>query len=53
MYRTFNCGVGFVIVVDPAGADAAVETLAERGEAVFRIGRIRARQGNEPQTLVV
>jgi phosphoribosylformylglycinamidine cyclo-ligase len=53
MYRTFNCGVGFVIVVDPAGADAAVETLAELGEAVFRIGRIRARQGNEPQTLIV
>jgi len=53
MFRTFNCGVGFVIVVDPAHADSAVEKLAELGEEVFRIGRIRARQGNEPQTLIL
>ena len=53
MYRTFNCGIGFVIVVDPTHADAAVQTLSELGEKVFRIGRIRARQGDEPQTLIV
>jgi phosphoribosylformylglycinamidine cyclo-ligase len=53
MYRTFNCGIGFVIVVDPTDADAAVQTLSELGEKVFRIGQIRARQGDEPQTLIV
>jgi phosphoribosylformylglycinamidine cyclo-ligase len=53
MYRTFNCGIGFVIVVDPTDADAAVQTLSELGEKVFRIGQIRARQGDEPLTLIV
>ena len=53
MYRTFNCGIGFVIVVDPTDADAVVQTLSELGEKVFRIGQIRARQGDEPQTLIV
>jgi phosphoribosylformylglycinamidine cyclo-ligase len=53
MYRTFNCGIGFLIVVDPTDADAAVQTLSELGEKVFRIGHIRARQGDEPQTLIV
>jgi phosphoribosylformylglycinamidine cyclo-ligase len=52
MYRTFNCGIGFVLVVDPAVADATLETLTERGEKAFRIGRIRARRDNEPQTVI-
>jgi phosphoribosylformylglycinamidine cyclo-ligase len=53
MYRTFNCGIGFVIVVDPIHADAAIGLLAGLGEKPFRIGHIRARRANEPQTLIV
>jgi phosphoribosylformylglycinamidine cyclo-ligase len=53
MYRTFNCGIGFVIVVDADRADTAVESLSANGEQVFRIGRIRTRRGDEPQTLIV
>ena len=53
MHRVFNCGIGLVIVVAAADAEAAMVELKAQGEAVYRIGRIRARQGDEAQTLVV
>ena len=52
MFRTFNCGIGMVIVVAAADADAAVAHLQAAGEQAFRIGVIRARQGKEHQTQV-
>jgi phosphoribosylformylglycinamidine cyclo-ligase len=42
MYRTFNCGIGMVVVVAAARADAALTLLRERGEAVQVIGEVRA-----------
>jgi phosphoribosylformylglycinamidine cyclo-ligase len=53
MHRTFNCGIGLVIVVAAADAEAAMAELKAQGEAVYRIGKIRARQGDEAQTVVV
>jgi phosphoribosylformylglycinamidine cyclo-ligase len=53
MHRVFNCGIGLVIVVAAADADAAIAELKAQGEAVYNIGKIRARQGDEAQTLVV
>jgi phosphoribosylformylglycinamidine cyclo-ligase len=53
MHRTFNCGIGLVVIVGAADADAALAELEAQGEAVYRIGQIRARQGDEAQTLVV
>src|SRR5574343_408231 len=53
MHRVFNCGIGLVIVVAAADADAAMAELKAQGEAVYRIGQIRARQGDEAQTIVV
>jgi phosphoribosylformylglycinamidine cyclo-ligase len=53
MHRVFNCGIGLVIVVAAADAEVAMVELKAQGEAVYRIGRIRARQGDEAQTLVV
>ncbi len=41
MRRTFNCGIGFVIVVAPADADAAMRLLASEGETPYRIGVVR------------
>jgi phosphoribosylformylglycinamidine cyclo-ligase len=53
MHRVFNCGIGLVIVVAAADAEAALAELKAQGEAVYRIGKIRARQGDEAQTVVV
>lgn len=47
MYRTFNMGVGFVLVVDPARAEAVSEVLAAAGEEVWTIGSVLPREGDE------
>lgn len=44
MYRTFNCGVGFVIVVPQDQAEAAVNTLTEAGENAWQIGNMVSRE---------
>lgn len=53
MYRTFNCGIGMVVIVSRADADAVAEHLRGQGETVYSIGEIRARNGDEHQTQVV
>ena len=53
MHRVFNCGIGMVVVVAAADADAAMASLRTAGETVYRIGRIEARQAGQAQTLVV
>ena len=52
MARTFNCGIGMVVVVDAAHAAEATRILSEHGETVYTIGSLRARQGDEPQSQV-
>ena len=42
MYRTFNCGVGFVLVVPAAQAEQAIVELNAQGESAFLLGEIRA-----------
>ena len=50
--RTFNCGIGMVAVVTPDQAEHAIRILTENGEKAFIIGKIRARQADEPQSQV-
>ena len=40
MYRTFNMGIGFAIIVDAARAADAAAELREAGENVYEIGEI-------------
>ena len=47
MVRTFNCGIGMVLVVDPADRDRVVACLEEAGETVFEIGRIEAAENHQ------
>ncbi|WP_298211917.1 AIR synthase-related protein, partial [Acidovorax sp.] len=43
MNRTFNNGIGMVVVVDAANAEATAATLRAAGEQVYAIGTIAAR----------
>jgi phosphoribosylformylglycinamidine cyclo-ligase len=40
MRRTFNCGVGMVVVVSDDASDGAIATLAAAGESAWRIGQV-------------
>ena len=42
MYRTFNCGLGMVVIVPPEHAAAAVKFLAARAETATIVGEVRA-----------
>ena len=52
MLRTFNCGIGLVLVINAADEAQALAMLEREGEMAYRIGRVRARSGNEAQTQV-
>jgi phosphoribosylformylglycinamidine cyclo-ligase len=41
MLRVFNMGIGFVLVVPPRSAEAALQALARRGVTAWAIGDIR------------
>lgn len=49
MYRTFNCGVGLILVVDENDADEAVRILNKGGEQAWLLGHIEDRNGDEEQ----
>ena len=40
MRRTFNCGIGMVVVVNPAQAPAAIDLLNQQGEQAWQLGTI-------------
>ncbi len=40
MFRTFNMGLGYLIIVPPTDVDAATRALTHAGERVFEIGQI-------------
>lgn len=40
MARTFNCGIGMVVAVAPADANAVAASLTAAGETVIRIGHV-------------
>jgi phosphoribosylformylglycinamidine cyclo-ligase len=53
MNRVFNCGIGMIVILDQANAQAALEALESMGEKAYQLGRIRDRAEGEPQTIVL
>lgn len=41
MYRTFNCGVGMILVVDAADVEQSIDLLSASGETAFVVGEIK------------
>ena len=52
MLRTFNCGIGLMVVVPEADATRAVAILEAAGEIVFPLGQIRRGRG-QPRVVVL
>jgi phosphoribosylformylglycinamidine cyclo-ligase len=46
MYRTFNCGVGLMLVVPEDSAQAIVTSLNDLGENAWELGMIASKEGD-------
>ncbi len=42
--RTFNCGLGMILIVSAEHADAATALLQKEGETIYRIGSLKKRE---------
>ena len=51
MRRTFNCGVGMVVIVDAADAERTAKILAEQGESAWQIGQIVSADADAARTV--
>ena len=40
MFRTFNMGLGMILVVDASTVEALEDSLGKRGEAFYRVGEL-------------
>ena len=49
MLRTFNCGIGMIVVVAAKDAKTVAASLKRSGETVVTLGTIRKRKGTEEQ----
>ena len=47
MLRTFNCGIGMIVVVAPKDADAVSAALTKAGEQVATIGTVMRTSGDD------
>lgn len=52
MYRTFNCGVGMLIIIPAKEVSDTLQLLNQIGENAWQIGKIVAINANEPQVTI-
>lgn len=50
--RTFNCGIGMVVIVSLDAVDQVTAALAEAGETVHRIGTLELRADDAPPVIL-
>ena len=53
LYKTFNCGIGMVVITNPNDKEEAIRILEQNGETVFLLGEIANRDLNEPQSEII
>lgn len=49
MLKTFNCGIGMVLVAKAEDADSVIKTIAENGDKASVVGTVAARNGSAVQ----
>ncbi len=47
MYRTFNCGVGMVVIVSAEQSNAVIDFLKQQGEDAWLLGSIEQQTGDQ------
>ena len=52
MYRTFNCGIGMVLVIAEENVKQAIELLEALGETVYTVGHIENRADGEESVIL-
>jgi phosphoribosylformylglycinamidine cyclo-ligase len=52
MYRVFNNGIGYVLVVPAPSLEAVLELLEGLGEKAFHIGSIHKREEDYPPVVI-
>ena len=52
MLRTFNCGIGFVLIVDSNDVPDVLWSLKEAGETAWNIGTVETRSENQDAVTV-
>ncbi len=53
MYRTFNCGIGMVLVVDSKDVGKVLKRLGKLKEKASLIGEVRKRKRQENQVIII
>ena len=53
LYKTFNCGIGMVVITNPNDKEEAISILERNGETVFVLGEIANRGLNEDQSEII
>ena len=52
MYRTFNCGIGMVVVVAEEDKEQTIKLLEQQGETVFTLGQIETSADKTPSVSI-
>jgi phosphoribosylformylglycinamidine cyclo-ligase len=52
MHRTFNCGVGMVLIVDASSRQSCVAKLRELGETAWVIGEVIDKESDDSVILI-
>ncbi|MDQ6973775.1 MAG: AIR synthase-related protein, partial [Mariprofundaceae bacterium] len=50
-YRTFNMGIGFVVILPESEVEKTKEVLEKAGETVYQMGHIHAQSGDVVQLI--
>ena len=50
--RTFNCGIGMLVIAAPEAVEDITAALSDAGETVYCLGALEARAGDTPSVIL-